>query len=453
MLNLLRSTSVQLALGYGGLFIASSLLLVGILWWSTAGYLDRETDAVIIADTQAIGDRLRDYGLAGAGATINERVGQTADEHAIYLLADPTLTPIAGNMAAWPLAVGYKPGWYQVELVRNGHAYATRLLHVVLPHDFHLVVGRDVQDRVAVRALVIDSLGWAGGTALLLAILGGLLVRRSVFGRIEQINRTTTAIVQGDLSQRLPTRSSSDEFDQLARTINDMLQQLQQLIESVRNASNAIAHDLRTPLGEVRARLEEILRVRPLPDLVREDVVGAVAGIDRLIGIFNALLRLSEIDSGLRRSGFRRVGLRDLLIDLAELYGPASEEKSVVLELEADEDILVNGDPSLLAQAVGNLVDNALKYSPAHGTILVRLVRRDDGQAAISVADDGPGVTDEEKQKVTQRFYRGDASRGTPGVGLGLSLVAAVARLHGGNLELADNDPGLVATLILPTAP
>ena len=192
MRSLLRSTAVRLAFGYAVLFIVSSLLLAGFLWWRTAIYLDREIDAVIIADGQAIADRLRDFGLPGAIDTISERVGRASDQRAIYLLTDPMLTPLAGNLQAWPLAVRSAPGWYQINLVRDGNLQMTRVLFLQLPSGFRLLVGRDVEDRVEVRELIVSALGWSSLGALILAIAGGLLVRGAVLRRVEAINRTAT---------------------------------------------------------------------------------------------------------------------------------------------------------------------------------------------------------------------------------------------------------------------
>ncbi|MGE5539969.1 MAG: ATP-binding protein [Gemmatimonas sp.] len=448
MNRLLPSTSLRLALGYAALFILSSLILVGVLWWQTTGYLDREVDAVIVADTRAIGDRLRDFGLPGAIATINERITRTADEHTVYLLTDPGLSPIAGNVDAWPLEVPRTPGWYRVNLVRGDKVYATRVLSVDLPNHFHLLVGRDVQDRVVIRELIVRALAWAGAIAILLALLGGFLVRRSVLRRIQAIDAATRAIVRGDLSQRIPSRDSSDELDRLTRTINDMLAQIEILVDGVRNTSNAIAHDLRTPLAELRTRLEGLLRQEHVSDTTAGELTEAVADIDRLIGIFNALLRLAELDSGVQRAAFGDVDLAALVSQVAELYAPIAEDKKQMLEADA-QPLTIRGDRFLIAQAVGNLVDNAIKYTPAGGHIKMTATRMD-GACAIAVADSGPGIAAADRERAVERFYRGDASRGTPGVGLGLSLVAAVARLHGGRLELRDNDPGLVATLVLP---
>lgn len=452
-IRLLRSTAVRLAIGYALLFVLSSFALVGFYWWRTAAYLDREVNAVILADTQAIGDRLQDFGLSGAIQTINQRIRQHADEHAIYLLADPSLVPVAGNLAAWPLRIGHQTGWYQLDLARNDKLYTTRVLYVGLPQGFHLLVGRDVQDLVAIRRSIIDSLGSVVVVALFLAVIGGLLVRRAILHRVDAINRTASGIVQGDLSRRVPSHGSSDEFDQLARTINGMLQQIEVLVDGVRNASNAVAHDLRTPLAELRGRLEEVLLDPPTQEETLRQIQAAVADLDRLIEVFNALLRLADIDSGARLSGFRDVPLDNVAGEVIDLYGPLAEDKGITLKTAIPSDLTVRGDPFLLAQAIGNLLDNALKYAPPRGIVSLTLARGEDGGVDIVVTDNGPGITPEEMPKVMERFFRGSAGRNTEGLGLGLSVVAAVARLHRGAIHLADACPGLAASLHLPPTP
>ncbi len=228
-----------------------------------------------------------------------------------------------------------------------------------------------------------------------------------------------------------------------------MLDQIEQLIHGIRDVSNAIAHDLRTPLAELRSRLEELSLTRPSDEETFAEIDGAVADVDRVIRIFNALLRLAEIDTGMRRSGFVQVNANELASEGGGVLSPRAELKDVALSFGSAGPVLVSGDPVLLAQAVGNLIDNALKYAGDKGTVRVEVQNRTDGAVEICVSDDGPGIPDDEKPKVAQRFYRGDASRGTPGVGLGLSLVQAVAKLHGGALELTDNFPGLRARMII----
>jgi signal transduction histidine kinase len=218
----------------------------------------------------------------------------------------------------------------------------------------------------------------------------------------------------------------------------------------VRNVSNSIAHDLRTPLAELRSRLEELALIRPPPEQTYAEIGGAVADVDRVIRIFDALLRLAEIDAGMRRSGFVALDLSDLAENAVEFYAPAAELKNIDLVFGSEGPLPVSGDPVLLAQALSNLIDNALKYAPVNGAIRVSVRKRSDDTAEVSVSDNGPGIADSEKGKVVERFYRGDASRGTPGVGLGLSLVQAVAKLHGRVLELSDGIPGLRVTLCIP---
>jgi signal transduction histidine kinase len=232
-------------------------------------------------------------------------------------------------------------------------------------------------------------------------------------------------------------------------TINGMLDQIEQLLHGVRDVSNAIAHDLRTPLAELRSRLEELSLTRPQIEETFAEIDGAVVDVDRVILIFNALLRLAEIDTGMRRSGFVSVNAADLGRQAVDFYLPAAELKGVTLSYRGTGPAHLSGDPVLLAQAIGNLIDNALKYTSPGGAISVEVHELADSRIQITVADDGPGIPDEEKPKVSARFYRGDASRGTPGVGLGLTLVASVAKVHGGALELGDNHPGLRANMVI----
>jgi signal transduction histidine kinase len=446
--RLFRSSAFRLGLGFAGLFVASSLILVGLLWWRTAAYLDREIDAVIESDERAVGDRLRDFGLVGAMQTVKDRAAN-GDKNAIYLLVNPAFERLAGNLSAWPSEVGFTTGWYHAQMMHDGVPRATRLLNVGLPGGFHLLLGRDVQDRKQIRVLILNGLAWATLGALVLAALGGLIARRTLLARLDVIGRTTAAIVRGDLGQRVPEGGTDDEFDQLSRTINRMLEQIQTLIEGVRNVSNAVAHDLRTPLAEARSRLEDMMTRRPDAPELLTGIGGALDDIDRLIEMSNALLRLAEIDSGVRRSGFRQVDPAEMAAEIVELYQPAAEARQVSLTLAAAPDLKVNGDPFLLAQAVGNLVDNAIKYAPAGGAVSVRLGAAN-GDVEIAVSDNGPGIPDTEKSHVAERFYRGDSSRGQPGVGLGLSVVSAIATLHGGLIALSDNHPGLTATIRVP---
>jgi signal transduction histidine kinase len=322
-------------------------------------------------------------------------------------------------------------------------------VHATLAGGYHLLVGRDTA-----RYAPIERRFWyalAGAVAILsvLGAFGGVLIRRALMARIHGIRQTVSAIIQGDLSHRLPTHHSGDELNTLSQTINGMLDQIEKLIHGIRNVSNSIAHDLRTPLAELRSRLEVLALTKPPIDHTFAEIDAAVADVDQVIRIFNALLRLAEIDSGLRRSGFVPVDVAAVAAAAVEFYQPAAELKDMSLSLATSGAAPIRGDPVLLAQALGNLIDNALKYTPDRGTIAVAVRCGGEGSVEIVVADSGPGIPEAERRKAVERFYRGDASRCSPGVGLGLSLVDAVARLHGSELTLEDNHPGLRARIVL----
>jgi len=319
----------------------------------------------------------------------------------------------------------------------------------ILPGGYNLLVGRDVQRFAPVERRFWYGLAGAVGVLCVAGVLGGILIRRALLWRIHTIRQTVSAIMNGDLSHRLPTGASGDELDTLAQTINRMLEQIEQLVHGVSNVSNSIAHDLRTPLAELRSRLEELSLTRPAAPETFAEIDAAVADVDSVIRIFNALLRLAEIDTGMRRSEFVQVDVAEVAAKAVEFYLPAAELKGVTLAFRERGPLAVSGDRVLLAQAVSNLIDNALKFASEGGSVVVEAVRPSDSAVGVVVADDGPGIPDAEKPKVAQRFYRGDSSRGTPGVGLGLSLVEAIAKLHGGALELEDNHPGLRARMTL----
>jgi signal transduction histidine kinase len=449
MIRLLRFSAFNLALGYIVLGIAVLALFATPLWFAWRHNVEAAWTTFIRDDSRRMADIFQQDGAAALASAIEVEVGKGPASGRIALLADASLSRIAGNLPAWPAELPESSGTYTLTINLHGSSIQAVLMSSTLPGGYNLLVGRNITRFWSLETLFWYGLAGASGTILLLGVFGGLLVRRALLSELHGISQTATAIVEGNLSRRLPTRGGTDEFDMLAQTLNRMLDQIEQLIHGVRNVSNAIAHDLRTPLAELRSRLEELSLTRPPPEETFAEIDTAVADVDRVLGLFNALLRLAEIDTGARRSGFVQVDVVKVASEAAEFYQPVAELKGVTLSFESSGELTVTGDPLLLAQAIGNLIDNALKYARENGTISVEVVQRADGVIGIAVSDDGPGIPDEEKPKVTERFYRGDASRGTPGVGLGLSLVAAVAKLHGGLLQLSDNHPGLRATLIL----
>ncbi|MGD0504878.1 MAG: HAMP domain-containing sensor histidine kinase [Steroidobacteraceae bacterium] len=447
---MMRSSALSLALGYVALGIVSLVLFAAPLWYAWQVTIQDGRSEILQADAQRLTDVFRRDGGEALKNFIDARVNMQIAGDRILLLTDSSLNPLSGNLRLWPSNVPAATGNYRINIDFGDRARQDTLVHVAHLGDYYLLIGRDNK-----LFAPLERRFWYGLTAAIavLSIAGlmiGLITRRALMSRVYSIGQTVTAIIHGDLKHRLPTNLSDDELDTLARTINGMLEQIEQLVHGVRNVSNSIAHDLRTPLAELRSRLEELILVRPPPDATFAELDGAVADVDRVIRIFDALLRLAEIDAGLRRSGFVSLDLADLAAAAVEFYAPAAELKNIRLTLHSPGPLAVSGDPVLLAQALGNLIDNALKYAPDEGLIEVTIRRRTDALAEIAVTDNGPGILDAEKTKVVERFYRGDASRGTPGVGLGLSLVQAVAKLHGSALELSDRHPGLCAMIAVP---
>jgi len=447
---MMRSSALSLALGYVVLGIAALVLFAAPLWYAWQVTIQDGRSEILQSDAMRLTDVYRHDGAEALKNLIDARVHMQIAGDRILMLTDASLKPMAGNLSVWPQDLPVAPGNYRIELDMGKHGVQVALVHVAQLGPYVLLVGRDNK-----LFAPLERRFWYGLTAAIavLSIAGllvGLITRRALMSRIYSIRQTVSAIIHGDLKHRLPTNLSDDELNTLARTINGMLDQIEQLVHGVRNVSNSIAHDLRTPLAELRSRLEELALMRPSPDTTFAEIDGAVADVDRVIRIFDALLRLAEIDAGMRRSGFVSLDLQDLAATAVEFYAPAAELKNIRLTLQTDAPLTVSGDPILLAQALSNLIDNALKYAPENGLIDVTIRRRDDALAEIAVTDNGPGIHDSEKTKVVERFYRGDASRGTPGVGLGLSLVQAVAKLHGSALLLTDRHPGLRVVVQVP---
>ena len=444
-LRILRSSTFRLALVYAALFGASALLLLGFIYWSTAGYMTRQTEAAIDAEIGTFAERYRTTGIPGLVALIEERLQGNSS---VYLLADPAFRPLVGNLDGWPLGPSEADGWLEFQF-REGDVVQLALARTfTLRDNFHLLVGRDVRALTRTKRMITRTLAWGLGLTALLALVGGALMSRSTARRIEAIHRAGLEIMRGDLSRRIPRDGSHDDFDQLAAHLNEMLDRIAASMDEVREVTDNIAHDLRTPLGRLRNQLET-LRARRGEEATAE-VDAAIEEADRLLATFNALLRIARIESGVLRSGFGEVDLTVLLRDLAELYEPAAQVRGQRIEVELPPRAQVPGDRDLLVQAFANLLDNAIKYSPEGGTIVVGLDQRPGEGARVRVSDTGPGIPASEREAVMRRFYRGESSRTTAGSGLGLSLVDAVARLHRVELELGGDGHGLVVEWRFP---
>ncbi|MSP03631.1 MAG: HAMP domain-containing protein [Acetobacteraceae bacterium] len=446
--GLFRSAGFRFGLIYAILLTISAAALASFLWWFTAGLLDRQTASAIRADAQGLIERFDEGGIAGLVGTIEDRLAANVDDDAIYLLVDPAMNRIAGNLDTWPPVADKAGEWRQFQVRRTGMRSLALVYRYELPDGYHLLVGRDVQVRVQLGNLLTDALLWAIAIVLAMATAGAILVR-SLFRRtVANVSATAAAIASGDFAQRVKVSGRGDEFDQLAEVINDMLDRIGRLMDGVRQVSNAIAHDLRTPITRARARLEEAARTAESSADLHAAIDRATVDLDGIVAVFQALLRIAEIEAGSRRASFKRVDIVTALEAVADLYGAVAEEKGVSLVVALPPRLEINCDEALIQQATANLVDNAVKFSPSQGT--VRLSAETQGRRTrIVVTDQGPGIQEEDRSRATERFYRGDTARGTPGSGLGLALVQAVAFLHGGSLRLEDAGPGLRAVLDL----
>jgi len=449
--RLYRSFSFRLAFTYMALFGASVLVLLGFIYWSTAAYMSQQTDATIEAEITGLAERYDMDGLAGLIDLINERLSRKPTGSSIYLLTTAFNTPIAGNLNQWPATRANAEGWlnFRLENSSQNEIHLARARSFTLSGDFHLLVGRDIYELEETQQRIIRALILGFLITLMLGGIGGVVLSRRVVRRLESINTISREIIEGDLSRRIPLQQSGDEFDTLAANLNAMLDRIEELMDDVRRVSDNIAHDLRTPLARLRNRLEQLRSEAQSNHSDTQLAEQALADADGLLQTFNALLRIARIETRQRREGFKTVEIAPLLRDVVELYEPLADEKGQALELVINDPLSLHGDRDLLFQALANLLDNAIKYTPPKGSIRITLEKRDD-HGHITVADNGPGIPATEQQAVLQRFYRLEKSRTSPGSGLGLSLVAAVAKIHGITLQLKDNQPGLRVVLGFP---
>jgi signal transduction histidine kinase len=448
---LIRSAGVRFALIYAAVFGLSAAVLAFSLWYSTVGLLQREVEAAIRNDAASLAEHAETGGLPSLVFAIHERLVENIDGDAIYLLVDPLGNRVAGNVTHWPNGVDQAGAFYETPIDRGSEHSVALVQAYSVQGGFRLLVGRDVRARVELRRLLTDGLFWAVGLMVGLGAIGAAIVRTLFKRALADIAATTRAIARGDLSRRVRRAGTGDEFDELADTINDMLDRIARLMDGVRQVSNAIAHDLRTPITRARARLEDaVLHATTEADL-HAAVERATADLDGVVAIFQALLRIAEIEAGARRSNFAELDLAHLLTDLEELYQFAAEERGIRLRTVAPDRLPVFGDRELIQQAIANLLDNALKFSPEGSTIQL-VATRDQNHVEVTVADQGPGISATDIAHAAERFFRAESARNTPGSGLGLALVAAVAQLHNGSLRLEDNAPGLRAIISLPAA-
>ena len=446
----------RLAALYFLVFAASVLGVLLFVYLTSAGFVERQTEATLDAEIAGLAEQYAQRGLSGLIQIVAARSAGDRGDAMIYLVTDPDGKPLVGNIAAWPAGVPTHSSWLSFALERTikgrNEVHPARGRLFVIPGGYRLLVGRDISDAAAFRSEVRTTLLWAGSIALGIGLIGGTVMSRNLLRRVEQVNRTSERVMAGNLSDRIPLRGTNDEFDQLAANLNRMLDQIERLMTAMREVTDDVAHDLRTPLSRLRTRLERTL-VNPSGSASQGEAIrAAIEEADRLLATFNALLRIAELESGARLNQTAPLELSEVARSAAELYEPVVEEKGFTLSMVADEPgVRISGDWHLLSQALANLLDNALKY--AGGGLIELRVYHENGQAILEVADQGPGIPEADRQSVLDRFVRLEPSRTTPGNGLGLSLVRAIARRHDGSVMLADNRPGLRVRLQFPRLP
>jgi len=454
---LLKTTTFRLGLVQAGVVLGFVVALLLYVYFETAGQLIRDSDVLADQEYASLERSYAEGGIRRLNQEVVERAARPGPM--LYILAESSGHVIAGDLPTLPSIPGGSPQRVDFSFDRNtGDGGAThvrargrvgRLLSGPI-----LLVARDLGDTAFIAGRVTRALWTVAILGLALSMISGLLAAWQAARRAEVLAGTAREVMGGDLTRRAPVLGIGDEFDELAQAMNGMLDRIEALMQTTRTAGDAIAHDLRSPLTRFRQKLETALEAPPNSDADREALRKAVEEADRLLDMFAAILKLARVEAA---SNWRleRVNVTGILRELVEFYEPAAEEQGLSFSAHIDESLAVRGDQGLFTQAVSNLVENALKYTPSGGRVEVRAVQRPDGRVEIDVLDDGPGVASAERDRVVERFVRLEGARTTPGAGLGLSLVAAVARLHRGGLHLRDgmgeDGKGLCAALVIPS--
>ena len=459
--TLVRTTTFRLAMLYGVLFTVFSAILLGYLYISTVGYIRNQSIEQIRSETLQLENAYTLGGLTRLNQSILERAATQGREF-VYQLEDPTGKKISGHLARLPPAarrVETQGGvTFEMEIaVPGGQVEVVNVEGQVirLPDNSTLLVGHITRQRGEIVQRITRAVWTAAPIGLVLSLIGGVLISRTAASRAEALAETAEAVMGGDLSRRAPVFNSGDEFDRLAGRMNRMLERIERLMDSARDTGNAIAHDMRTPLSRLRNKIEGTLQTELTEDTARETLEKTILEVDRLLNTFNAILRLSRLQAG-EGGRMEQMNVSSVAEEMAELYLPACEESGLEFESRIDPNLFVLGDEGLIAQALANLLDNAVKYTDS-GKIQLEVRQGRERDIVLSVIDSGPGIPEEKREKAKSRFARLDDARTLPGSGLGLALVDAVADLHEGKLLLLHGDgpeesPGLRAQLRLPRA-
>ncbi|MFP4536871.1 MAG: sensor histidine kinase [Dichotomicrobium sp.] len=441
------------------MFAVAAALAMGYVYWQTSVFYARQLNETIGAEIRGLAEQYRLGGLPRLNEVVAQRSASAGA--GLYLIADEDGERISGNFGSPSAELLQSSGRVQFPYRAPAPGGSERRLAIgqifTLPDGYRLFVGRDIEDRRELEQLFATAFLWGVGLIAVIGVLGGLLVSRVLLRRIGVVTDTSQRIMHGDLSQRVPITGTGDELDRLAGNLNTMFDRIEQLVNGLREVSDNIAHDLKTPLTRMRNRIDTALREAPDETAYRETLIQTIEEADELIRTFNALLSIARLEAGAQVEDFETFDLAALAGDAVELYEPVAESEGMAISLAADAQARVTANRQLLAQATANLIDNAIKYArPEAGdgvspAIAVR-VERNGANIRLSVADNGPGIPPEQRERALKRFTRLESSRSRAGSGLGLSLVAAVARLHGGRVVLEDNQPGLRVVVSLPAA-
>ena len=441
-----RTSTFRGTLIVAGAFFMCTLLLFGFVYWRTAVYVMDKNDVLLSDELRVFAANTPEQRLQ----EIDDRLRKDPEHIKIAAVFGGDGHRVAGNIESLPTGLPLDIPTNAVVVRRDGgrELQKVRIAAHLLPDGETLVIGRNIDEIVAIANIVLRALALGLLPAIVLAIAIGMVLSLRARNRLLEVNRRIQRIVAGDLRERLPTRKGNDPFDQLATSVNRMLDDIEALIHEIAGVGNDIAHDLRTPLTRVRVRLERGRARASTLDELRTVVDQSITGLDQSLTVITALLRIAEIEHSRRLEGFSAVQLAPLVREVGDLYEPIAEDKGVALRVEPVVEVTVHGDRDLLFEAVTNLVDNAVKFTPEGGRVQLALLQRGD-ESVIRVSDSGPGIPEGERQAVTKRFYRSDKSRATEGLGLGLSLVAAIVKLHGFRFTIADG-PGSAVEIACP---
>jgi signal transduction histidine kinase len=458
--KLLRTTAFKLTLVYLGIFVLFAASLLAYFALNTRRLITEQITATVNGEVNSLSEQYGQGGLRRLVIVVDVRSRRPGSS--LYLVTTPSGEGLAGNVGSLEPGVLDRPGWLETNYHRlespEGTEHRALVRVVQLPGGFHLLVGRDLEERERLFAIVVNAGQWSLALVIVLGLIGGFFVSRRVLSRIDAMTGTAQTIMAGDLSGRLPVAGTGDELDRLADNVNAMLERIEALMRGLKEVSDNIAHDLKTPLTRLRNRCEQALRSATGETSYRAALESTIAESDDLIRTFDALLMIARAESGQARDNMTEFDASEIARDVGDLYEPVADEKGIALKIDAPAAAPVRGNRELVSQALANLIDNAIKYAGPSGKVngvpaeIVVRAGNDGERITLSVADRGPGIPDADRGRVVERFVRLEQSRSESGSGLGLSLASAVARLHGGELKLEDNHPGLRTTIALPRA-